>query len=155
MSPRAACRLERLGFNPVYDYVAGKADWLAAGLPTEGRPHPTRVINAIDLGVPTCAPDEPATAVAARLRAGSRSSCIVLSNDRVVLGRFNPDRVGIDVDIDADTAVEDVMEPGPTTIRADADLDKTLARMRERHVGSLVVTTPEGVLLGELRAKTG
>ena len=37
MSPRAACRLEAFGFRPVYDYVTGKADWLASGLPTEGR----------------------------------------------------------------------------------------------------------------------
>jgi hypothetical protein len=36
MSPRAACRLETLGFGAVYDYVAGKADWLAHGLPREG-----------------------------------------------------------------------------------------------------------------------
>jgi hypothetical protein len=35
MSPRAACRLELLGFTQVYDNVAGKADWLAHGLPTE------------------------------------------------------------------------------------------------------------------------
>ena len=36
MSPRAAWRLEAAGFGPVYDYVAGKADWLAADLPFEG-----------------------------------------------------------------------------------------------------------------------
>ena len=36
MSPRAACRLETLGFAEVYDYVAGKADWLGRGLPREG-----------------------------------------------------------------------------------------------------------------------
>src|SRR6266508_10149 len=36
MSPRAACRLEQLGFPEVYDYTAGKADWLAHGLETEG-----------------------------------------------------------------------------------------------------------------------
>jgi hypothetical protein len=36
MSPRAACRLELLGFTQVHGYVAGKADWLATGLPTEG-----------------------------------------------------------------------------------------------------------------------
>ena len=36
MSPRAACRLERLGLERVYDYVAGIADWKAAGLPVEG-----------------------------------------------------------------------------------------------------------------------
>ncbi len=36
MSPRAAWRLESLGFRDVYDYVAGKLDWMAAGLRTEG-----------------------------------------------------------------------------------------------------------------------
>jgi len=36
MSPRAAWRLEETGFGPVYDYAAGKADWLAADLPFDG-----------------------------------------------------------------------------------------------------------------------
>src|SRR6266851_10124929 len=36
MSPRAAWRLESLGCEKVYDYVTGKLDWMAAGLPTEG-----------------------------------------------------------------------------------------------------------------------
>src|SRR5439155_1444970 len=36
MSPRAAWRLETLGFMAVYEYAAGKADWGAYGLPLEG-----------------------------------------------------------------------------------------------------------------------
>lgn len=36
MSPRAACRLERLGFKKVYDFVPGKLAWLAMGWPREG-----------------------------------------------------------------------------------------------------------------------
>lgn len=36
MSPRAAWRLEALGLERVYDYVSGKADWSASGLPLEG-----------------------------------------------------------------------------------------------------------------------
>jgi hypothetical protein len=44
MSPRAAWRLDELGYGEVYDYVAGKADWLAADLSTEGSGvHPRRV----------------------------------------------------------------------------------------------------------------
>src|SRR5947209_3912316 len=45
MSSRAAWRLETLGFTTVYRYVAGKIDWMAAGLATErelarhGAPH--------------------------------------------------------------------------------------------------------------------
>jgi hypothetical protein len=30
MSPRAAWRLESIGFGQVYDYAAGKADWGSA-----------------------------------------------------------------------------------------------------------------------------
>ena len=36
MSPRAAWRLESIGFTRAYDYVAGKADWGSFGLPLEG-----------------------------------------------------------------------------------------------------------------------
>jgi rhodanese-related sulfurtransferase len=32
MSPRAACRLEAIGFEEVYDYATGISDWKAAGL---------------------------------------------------------------------------------------------------------------------------
>jgi rhodanese-related sulfurtransferase len=40
MSPRAAWQLEALGFQDVYDFVAGKAEWIAHRLPLEGKgPH--------------------------------------------------------------------------------------------------------------------
>ncbi len=31
MAPRAAARLETLGFDPVHEYKAGKLDWMAVG----------------------------------------------------------------------------------------------------------------------------
>lgn len=34
-SPQAARRLVELGYTDVYDYHAGKQDWIDAGLPTE------------------------------------------------------------------------------------------------------------------------
>lgn len=34
-SPQAARRLVELGYTDVYDYDAGKQDWIDAGLPTE------------------------------------------------------------------------------------------------------------------------
>src|SRR5262249_35133124 len=36
LSARAAWRLESMGFQEVYRYTPGKADWLAAGWETEG-----------------------------------------------------------------------------------------------------------------------
>jgi CBS domain-containing protein len=151
MSPRAACRLERFGFDPVYDYAAGKADWRAAGLPTEGRPQPARVLAAADRAPVTCGPDEPVASVLARLRQAGRTVCVVVDSDGVVCGRLRLDRLEPNDDRPADAG----MEAGPTTVRADAPLDETLARMASRHVTSRLVTTPEGVLLGELRGADG
>ena len=34
-SPKAAERMEQLGYEHVFDYEAGKIDWQAAGLPVE------------------------------------------------------------------------------------------------------------------------
>ena len=34
-SPKAARRLDKLGYETVYDYEAGKVDWKEAGLPVE------------------------------------------------------------------------------------------------------------------------
>jgi 3-mercaptopyruvate sulfurtransferase SseA len=68
MSPRAAWRLEALGFTQVYDYTVGKADWLAAGLPTERTgSHARRVVEAMEDSVPTCGPGETVDQVAGRL----------------------------------------------------------------------------------------
>jgi hypothetical protein len=147
MSPRAACRLERLGFGPVHDYTAGKADWRAAGLPTEGRPQPARVLAAADPAPMTCGPDELVADVVERLGRAGRAVCVVVDSNGVVCGRLRLDKL-----IFSDPRVaEAVMEPGPATVRADAPLGDTLARMANRHVTSLLVTTPAGVLLGELR----
>lgn len=149
MSPRAAWRLEALGFSPVYDYVTGKADWLAAGLPTEGcGPRPDRVAAVMDPTVPTCTPGEHVRDVMERL--GNRwDVCVVINDHRIVLGRFRRDGL----DTNDDSGVEDVMEPGPATVRADADLIETIERMQQRGVKSLIVSTPDGVLLGELHTE--
>jgi CBS domain-containing protein len=145
MSPRAAWRLEALGYGEVYDYVAGKSDWRAAGLPTEGtasrRP---RVTERMDRTPETCAPSEPVAEVVTRVARRGASVCVVVNEQRVVLGRLRLDRI----DPGDFRPAEEVMEPGPTTIRADADPVETIERMRRRGATTLIVSTPEGVLLG-------
>ncbi len=37
-SPKAAAKLERLGFRDVWDYAGGKADWADGGYPLERGP---------------------------------------------------------------------------------------------------------------------
>jgi hypothetical protein len=68
MSPRAAWRLEGIGFERVYDYVPGKADWFASGLPREGKLASVPTIGeAARRDVPTCAPAEKVGAVRERV----------------------------------------------------------------------------------------
>ncbi len=80
MSPRAAWRLESLGFGQVYDYTAGKLDWMAAGLPTAGtnagRP------QAGDLArkdPPTCGLNERLGEVRDRVRARGWDVAVVVN----------------------------------------------------------------------------
>jgi CBS-domain-containing membrane protein len=43
------------------------------------------------------------------------------------------------------------MQPGPTTVRAHEPLEPLLSRMSTENVHEMIVTTPEGVLLGVVR----
>lgn len=138
MSPRAAWRLERFGFD-VFDYALGKVDWLAAGLPTvRAQPGSRRALEVADRNPPTCSPDTPVAAL-------GPGSVIVVNDRGIVLGRIPSNR--------ADTAErsDDIMEPGPATVRAHEPLDELLERMKRRNVGEMIVTTPEGFLLGVVR----
>src|SRR6266851_5082207 len=86
MSPRAAWRLESIGFNRVYDYVAGKADWGSFGLLLEGQADThTRVARFARADAPTCRLDELVAEVAERV-ADDWQSCVVTNDENIVLG---------------------------------------------------------------------
>ena len=145
MSPRAACRLEGLGFEQVYDYVAGKADWTGAGLPLDGNAPPIqRVADATRSDVPTCTRDEQLAEVQDRTFTAGWDECIVIDCDRVVVGRLR-ERAW---DMDGPASAEDAMESGPTTVRPDGLLQPLVSRMSERGTKLVVVATPQGELLG-------
>ena len=148
MNARAAWRLEHLGFPTVYRYAPGKADWLAAGLPTEGRRANTpRAANVARRDAPTCSPDEEVAEAAQRARRAGWDTCMVVNDERVVLGRLR----GAALDTTDERPVDEVMEEGPTTTRADDDLGALVARMGRRNVRAIVVTDPDGRLVGVLR----
>ncbi len=79
MSPRAAARLESLGFTKIFDYVGGKADWFAAGLPREGRlasvPRTGDIARRDDV---TCRLTDRISDVVNRVREVGKETCIVL-----------------------------------------------------------------------------
>ncbi len=147
MSPRAACRLEQLGFSEVYDYVPGKSDWLAAGLAREGQSAGAPYPYAGDLAipdVPTCSRHDPLPEILARLRDRQQDFCVVVTDDNLVLGRLYPQR---QAQPDAAT-VEQAMRPGPTTVRANEPVEPLMERMRTAGIDAILVTDPEGRLLG-------
>ena len=83
MSPRAASRLEALGFDEVYDYAAGKADWGSAGLPLEGLSgSESRAGAYVRSDVPRCRPEDSLQTVCERLDESGWDTCFVV-DDRV------------------------------------------------------------------------
>lgn len=74
---------------------------------------------------------------------------VVVNEQHIVLGRIRIEHLER---VDPTATAEDVMEPGPATVRADADLEATRKRLRDRRVPSVLVTTPDGTLLGLLAA---
>jgi CBS domain-containing protein len=150
MSPRAAWRLEGLGFERVYDYVPGKADWFASGLPMEGKMASVPVIrDAVRRDVPTCAPTEKLGVVRGRVRKAGWDRCVVVNEERVVLGLLREHEPASD----PEAFVEEVMRNGPATFRPNEPVGKMVQRMHARGASAVLVTTSDGRLVGLLYRK--
>ena len=148
MSPRAACRLQLLGFTQVYDYVAGKADWLAHGLPTEGeQAQVPRAKDVLRRDAVTAFSEEPVGQVAARVAGSPYGFALVVANDGTLLGRLRKAML----DADPAARAEQVMEAGPSTIRADRPLAELAERLGSRGLRTAIITAPDGKLLGVVR----
>jgi rhodanese-related sulfurtransferase len=148
LSPRAARRLETFGFTKVYDYVEGKLDWLAAGLPTEGSNNAKpRAADLADREVPTCELDDRLGDVAARVKAAGQDACVVLTPDRVVLGLLR----SRELQADPDLRIERAMRPGPSTFRPNVPIAELAEYMTKHELVSSPITTNDGRLVGLLR----
>src|ERR671936_223108 len=147
MSSRAAWRLESLGFREVYEYRGGKADWLAAGLPTEGPGSRTPRVGAyLRTDVPTCRPDEKVSDATARVASAGWDMCLVVNEQGILLGRLDHNELRAE----GDKRIADVMRSGPSTYRPDAPAADLRHVMTHKRIGALPVTTGDGRLLGVL-----
>ena len=147
MSPRAAWRLEAAGFGPVYDYVAGKADWLAADLPFEGTAQLAGMFTR--RGVGTAAEGTPAAEALGLLEGQGFGPVLVLNQAGVVMGAAY--REGLAA-APGDAAVGTVMRFGVSTVRPSEDAAALAQRMGHRRVTRVVVTRSDGTLVGLLFA---
>jgi CBS domain-containing protein len=143
MSPRAAWRLEATGFGPVYDYVAGKADWLAAGLPFEGTAQLAGMFTR--RGVATTGEQTPAAEALRLLEAQGFGPVLVLNQAGVVMGAAYRDSLAA---APGEAEVGSVMRFGVSTVRPSEDAAALAHRMGHAGVTRVVVTRADGTLIG-------
>jgi CBS domain-containing protein len=143
MSPRAAWRLEAAGFGPVFDYAAGKADWLAADLPFEGTAKLAGMFTR--RGVATVGEGTPAGEALRLLEAQGFGPILVLNQAGVVMGAAYRDALA---SATGKAEVGTVMRFGVSTVRPSEDAEALAHRMGHADVTRVVVTRPDGTLVG-------
>ena len=143
MSPRAAWRLEAAGFGPVYDYAAGKADWLAVDLPFEGTAKLAGKFTR--RGVATVGERTPAAEALRLLDAQGFGPVVVVNQAGVVMGAAHRDALA---SASPEAEAGTVMRPGVSTVRPSEDAAALAHRMGHRGVSRVVVTRPDGTLVG-------
>lgn len=145
MSPRAAARLEILGYEQVYDYAPGKADWLARGLPVEGKEaDAVRAGDLVHHDLPTCRIDESLSEAEARLETSDWDVCVVSNTDGLVLGLLHQ----AEIETGRSGTIEEVMEEGPTTFRPDSSPDALRDYLSRSNRELALVTSNRGKLIG-------
>lgn len=145
MSPRAAWRLERLGFPRVYDYEAGKMDWLSYGLPHEGSA--LLAGDFVDRSIATCDLDAPLAEAKRRVAEAGAGLCIAVTDGDVVMGIVR----GAALEGPDDQRVADAMTFGISTVRPSEDLEALTQRMAGANVETILVTSSDARLMGLLR----
>lgn len=144
MSPRAACRLERLGFAEVHDYVGGKMDWLSADLPYEGEA--TLVSRNVRRDPILAGLDDPADQLGDRLIADPAGLAVIVADD-IVQGIVRGQELA---NATPDATAEQVMRFDITTVRPGTELEPLLERMDRAGMAEVVVTRGDGTLVGVL-----
>lgn len=85
-------------------------------------------------------------AVRERVEAAGWDTCVVVNDERVVLGRL-----GRRVLREATGRAEEAMTSGPSTVRPNLALDALYERMTRQNLTSVIVTTSDGRLVGVVR----
>lgn len=118
-------------------------DWIGAGLPWEGSDASQPTLGSLATpDVPVCSIDE--TIGATRARLGDAPTCVVLNDERIVLGLVAADAL----DAGDDQPVSAVMEEGPSTYRPHVPAAEMAERLAKHPEDRILVTTADGRLVG-------
>jgi CBS domain-containing protein len=123
----------------VYDYVDGKADWMAYDLPVEGDDGP--FLGQRLEPVPTC--DVALTVADARQAMDTSESDVVVLVDAAGLAVGEVEREALEGQAD-DVRLLEILAPVPSTVRPSV----TVASVADAGGGQRLVTTSDGRLLG-------
>jgi CBS domain-containing protein len=129
----------------VYRYTAGKEDWFASGLPIAGElARKLRILDVAQCAIPTCSLTETVGQVSQRVRTLGWNECVVVNQNRVVLGRVRADAWKVA----PDTTIQEVMDYAPQTYRPHRLVEEITEKMGKKNLDSILVTTSDGELLG-------
>lgn len=133
----------------MYDYVDGKADWLAAGLASEGTALVEPSLGALArTDAPTARLEERVGEARERCRTTGWDRCWVVNEEHVLLGQLRAKELERAA---PDARAEDAMLPGPSTFRPNVTAHEMLHLMDEHDLSAVPVTTSDGRLLGVVR----
>ena len=121
---------------------------MAAGLPTEGTwTRQPRATDIVRRDPPTCRLHDRLGGVQEQVRAAGWDACVVMNDERVVLGLLRERELRGD----ADLRVEQAMRPGPSTFRPFVPIEEMAQFMTEHNLETSPITTSDGRLVGLLR----
>jgi CBS domain-containing protein len=127
----------------VYDYAAGKMDWLAADLPFEGTAQLAGMFTR--RSVATTGERTPAAEALRLLEAQGFGPVLVLNEAGVVMGAAYRDRLEA---APGGAEVGTVMRFGVSTVRPSEDAAALAHRMGHAEVTRVVVTRSDGTVIG-------
>ena len=134
-----------MGFPEVFDYKAGKVNWIAMGQPSVHRDTRERIEQVARKDAPTCALLDTLESVRAKLPK-DWNVCVVLNSDRIVLGLIDFSR-----EVERDKSIGEIMRPAPLTLRPGQRVEDVCERFKSKDIPVALVTTSVGQFIGVLR----
>jgi len=102
------------------------------------------VAEMIREGLPTCSLGERISEIRARTEHAGWDVCVVVNPQRIVLGILRSKAL----QGDGTATAEQLMTPGPSTVRPNVGAQETLERLHKSDLRTALVTTSDGELIG-------
>jgi hypothetical protein len=96
--------------------------------------------------IPICALTDRIADVHSRVEAAGWDLCVVVNDERIILGLLHGDAWSAP----SDSIAEDVMSSGPPTTRPSTFLDDMVERLQKRNTPGILISSSNGVLMGYL-----